>query len=96
MKNIEYFFTTLDPDDKQLNLFDLVLITINNVTDKGLSFEDIESRLKIKKSVEAAMDSDTKTLILEDADFNYLKSIVVFVKWAFVNDVLLKYKQALS
>jgi len=99
MKNIEYFYgdiETLEGQKKVLSVFDLVMITINNVPDKGLTFDDIDSRLKIKKAIEAARDHKQKILMLEDAEFNYLKAAAELVKWAFVDDVLLRYRKALT
>ena len=90
MKHINNTIETvvINNEERQMSIVDLIEITINNVPQAGLTFKDIQHRLKIK----AAIDKAKEKINLEDAEFVYLKDAAETVRWAFVHPILIKYQ----
>lgn len=83
---------TINGENKNISVADLITIATENIPESGLSFSDIESRLKIRDAASKA----GATIILEEAEYNYLKKSADLIKWAFVDPFILEFKKCLD
>lgn len=58
-----------------------------NIPEGGLSFADIETRLKLIDKIEKS----SKELIIEDTLYSYLLKVVESEKWVYVDKTILNY-----
>jgi len=64
-----------------------LLDCLNTVISNGISIEDVEKRLTIRKKLQ---DSSTK-IILDEADYEYLKMLVLEEKWKIADQCIVDY-----
>lgn len=68
---------------------DLIKMALKMPTQEGLSFDDIEHRVRISSAL------NTNPISLEDADFKYLVNLIKRTRWNFFHEDLLKFRDDL-
>ena len=83
MKQIENKITEISQNENALRYADLLKIIVNFPEEKGFSAADLRMRIKIVDILETEKEADV--LNLEDAQFEYVKSLVKVFRWAMLH-----------
>lgn len=86
LKNITGEDKSIDFDYKY-NILEVLNSTVGASFGDGMTIEDIEKRLNIRKKVQTSTD----VLLLEESDYEYLKKLVLEEKWKIADQVIIDY-----
>lgn len=64
-----------------------LLDCLNTVINNGISIEDVEKRINIRKKLHESKD----IILLEEVDYEYLKKLVLEEKWKIADQVIVDY-----
>lgn len=83
----------------KFDYYDLLMSIVKAQPQGGFTFDDIDNSLKITKKLDAlkqAVIEDGTCLILEDAEWTYLKIKLVAFRWAYPHDEIPIFRKAVE
>lgn len=93
MKSLPNKPTQIKKEENQFCTYaDLLSLVVKQPKQGGYDYTDIENRLAISQSLKNANGE----INLEDAHFNYLKPLILSMKWSFIHEDLLTLKNEIQ
>ena len=93
MKQFENKTTEIAKDaNEKCKYSDLIELQLKNIPQGGISYADMENRLKIGE----VLKSSNGDIALEDSYFNYLKKLINEARWGVIHKDLIQLKDDIN
>jgi hypothetical protein len=83
------------PTEPEINSLGLIKSVVNNRPTEGFTIEDINTRLRILKAVDA-VNPESTVLELEDSDHTALKKLLPAMRWGIVDPFIPQFADSIN